>query len=212
MNLIFGNLRYAELVRRTIEKFGDSKIDAFLIDKDYISNKKLLIPQITLEKIKDVNSSIFLGFTFENKKGPTFLENTYRRLNDLGVKFPGFDFSDSLEPQKKGIGTQIFHNSFIDFDCFIGRLVQIRSGVFIGHDTTIGDLTYIGPGVKVGSYVQIEEKCFLGFGCTITPCTRIGHNSLIGTGSVVRKDIPPYSVVTPDRPEGIVVKDPFQFL
>ncbi len=50
------------------------------------------------------------------------------------------------------------------------------------------DLTSKGP-VKIGDKVWIGEKV------TILPGVTIGECSIIGAGSVVTKDVPPYSVV-----------------
>ena len=212
MNFVFGNRRYAELVRNSVEWYGQYNIDAFIVDEAYLLERDLTLPQIGIGELPSEKSTVFLGFTFENKKGPNFLESTAKRLINLGLELPGFDFSERPEQSENGIGTQIFQNSYIDLGCSLGRLVQVRSGVFIGHDTVIGDLTYIAPGVKVGSYVEVQEKCFLGFGCMVAPNSKIGHNSIIGTGSMVKGNIPPYSVVTADKPEGRVVPDPFRLL
>jgi serine acetyltransferase len=42
--------------------------------------------------------------------------------------------------------------------------------------------------VKIGSYV------FIGYGAIILPNVTIGNGSLVGAGSVVTKDIPPFTV------------------
>ena len=212
MNYIFGNGRYAELVRTSIKFYGQQNIEAFIVDHEYILDDVLSRPQITLEKISKKNSSVFLGFTFENNKGPDFLERIAVRLLSLGLNLPGFDFSERPDHLKNGQGTQIFQNTYIDFSCSIGQFVQIRPGALIGHDTKIGDLTYIAPGAKLGSYVKIEEKCFLGFGCTVAPYTRIGNNCLIGAGAVVSGVIPDFSVVKADKPTMQKIKNPYKLL
>ena len=42
--------------------------------------------------------------------------------------------------------------------------------------------------------VHIGENCWIGAGALIMPGVTIGDNSVIGTGSVVTKDIPDDSV------------------
>ena len=51
MNYIFGNGRYAELVRTSIKFYGQQNIEAFIVDHEYILDDVLSRPQITLEKI-----------------------------------------------------------------------------------------------------------------------------------------------------------------
>jgi acetyltransferase-like isoleucine patch superfamily enzyme len=43
--------------------------------------------------------------------------------------------------------------------------------------------------------VIIEDGCDVGMGSIILPRVKIGEGSIIGAGSVVTKNIPPYSVV-----------------
>ncbi len=212
MIYVFGNRRYAELIRSSIEFYGRYKIDAFVVDKEYLVDDNLGLPQVALQEISCENSSIFLGVTFEKKKGPKFIQGITNRFLSLGLNLPGFDFSERPDNPLNGQGTQIFQNTIIDFGCSIGEFVQIRPGALIGHDTKIGALTYVSPGAKLGSYVEIKGKCFLGFGCTIAPYSVIGHNCLIGAGAIVKGNIPPYSVVKPDRSKVQQVKDPFQLI
>ena len=53
--------------------------------------------------------------------------------------------------------------------------------------------------------VKIGDKVWIGGGVTILPGVTIGDNSVIGAGSVVTKDIPPYSVVV-GNPAQIIKK------
>ena len=52
-----------------------------------------------------------------------------------------------------------------------------------------------------GGTIRIEEECWVGFGATIV-CNQgelvIGRHSVIGANCVVRRSIPPYSVVSGD--------------
>lgn len=41
----------------------------------------------------------------------------------------------------------------------------------------------------------IEDYVSVGANCVIIGGVRIGHHSIIGAGSVVVKDVPPYSIV-----------------
>jgi acetyltransferase-like isoleucine patch superfamily enzyme len=46
-----------------------------------------------------------------------------------------------------------------------------------------------------GDYVNIGNDVWIGARAIIMPSVTIGHGSIIGAGSVVTRDIPPYSVV-----------------
>ncbi|MFC1992237.1 acyltransferase [Chloroflexota bacterium] len=54
------------------------------------------------------------------------------------------------------------------------------------------------------SPVVIEDYAFIGLECVILPGVRIGKGAVIGAGSVVTKDIPPYTIAMgiPAKPMG----------
>lgn len=212
MNVIFGNKRYAELVLKALEDEAEFKIDAFVVDKNFLSMEHLPIKQIAFEDFKTENSNVFIGFTFENKKGPSFLRAIVNRFSHLSCNFPGFNLASNSEKVNFGRGSQLFKNVTFDFDCKIGSFVQIRPGCSFGHDVQIGDYTYVAPEVKVGSYAEISEDCFLGFGSTIAPNTKVGKNSVIGAGAFVRGRVPDNALVI--GKSSIIKKrsNPFEFL
>ncbi|KAH1496100.1 hypothetical protein LV164_007703 [Aspergillus fumigatus] len=76
----------------------------------------------------------------------------------------------------------------------IGDRVQIGTNVSIitaGHDTSILSRR---KNVEFGHPIFIEDDCWIGANVVILPGVRIGQGSTIGAGSIVTKDIPPFSV------------------
>jgi acetyltransferase-like isoleucine patch superfamily enzyme len=88
---------------------------------------------------------------------------------------------------------------------FICEGVVIEDNVFIGHGVTFTNDTY--PRATAGDgRVQteadwavestvIKKGASVGSGVTILSNTKIGENAIVGAGSVVTKDVPPYSIV-----------------
>lgn len=97
-----------------------------------------------------------------------------------------------------GAGTFIGHEVLIaggessiivGSDCDIGPRVTIVSG---GHE-----IATAGPraaGIGNSRPIKIEDGVWIGAGSIILGGVRIGQHSVIGAGSVVVRDIPPYSV------------------
>lgn len=50
-------------------------------------------------------------------------------------------------------------------------------------------------GPETGKPITIGEDCWFGGNCIVLPGVTIGRGSTVGAGSVVTKNVPPYSVV-----------------
>ncbi|KAI2627458.1 hypothetical protein GGS26DRAFT_583100 [Hypomontagnella submonticulosa] len=109
------------------------------------------------------------------------------------------------------------------FTCDYGYNIAIGNNVFIGRNCTIidpmeviiGNNCYIGPNVSLfggtlhtdpkkrkgsksphlGAPIYIDEDVWIGGGAIILLGLRIGKGATVAAGSVVTKDVPPFTVV-----------------
>ena len=89
------------------------------------------------------------------------------------------------------------HISTIDADITIGDFVRMGPGVTImamtdnyrQKDKLIKDQGYSHKGIKIGNDVFIGANALILDGC------EIGDGAVIGVGSIVNKNVPPYSIV-----------------
>lgn len=104
-------------------------------------------------------------------------------------------------------------------EVFVGPFVEIQKGVIVGEKSRISSHTFICENVSIGKNVfiahgvmfindlfdwkgkqwtmkatKVGENVKIGSNATILPVS-IGHNSIVGAGSVVTSDVPPWSVV-----------------
>lgn len=87
----------------------------------------------------------------------------------------------------------------------IGDHCAISQGVeFITHDAT-GWLFEDHPEMDVFGPITVGSNTYFGTNCTILPGTRIGSDCVIGSGAVVRGDVPDGSVVM-GNPAKVVMK------
>ena len=103
-----------------------------------------------------------------------------------------------------------------DFKCEFGKNIKIEDDVYINFgcvildcaEITIGSHTLIGPNVGLyavnhsidaleringgcyGKSIHIGKNVWLGGDVKVLPGVSIGDNTIIGTGSIVTKDIP----------------------
>lgn len=106
-------------------------------------------------------------------------------------------------------------------NCSIGTFVEIGPNVIIGDECKVQSFCFIPEGVIIGNNVFVgprvlflndkhppshgkwrsskktivEDNVTIGGGAVILPEVNLGKGCLIGAGSVVTKNIPPYSKV-----------------
>jgi acetyltransferase-like isoleucine patch superfamily enzyme len=66
-------------------------------------------------------------------------------------------------------------------------------GESVRHAPWIGDDNYKGPGLSEA--VIVGPDVWIGFGSIILSGTHIGRGAIVAAGSIVLRDVPPYSVV-----------------
>ncbi len=77
------------------------------------------------------------------------------------------------------------------------------------HRLKVGVPFYLAAKYHIGDedkQIVIEEDCWVGAGCIVLPGVKIGRGSVVGAGSVVTKDVLPYSVVAGVPAKIIAVK------
>jgi UDP-N-acetylglucosamine acyltransferase len=69
----------------------------------------------------------------------------------------------------------------------------------IAHDCIVGDHNVIANSATLGGHVVIEDFVIVGGLVGIHQFVRIGTSAILGAGSMVSKDVPPYCNATGDR-------------
>ena len=112
---------------------------------------------------------------------------------------------------KVGAFVEIQKNAKIGKRCkisshtFICEGVTIEDNVFIGHNVTFVNDTYPRATAPTGEIqtekdwkvetTLVKEGASIGSGVTVLSNVVIGEHAIVGAGSVVTKDVPPYGVV-----------------
>lgn len=106
----------------------------------------------------------------------------------------------SLRAQQK-TGIDIHPGAQIGTDFFIDH----GSGVVIGETCIIGDHVTLYQGVTLGAtgkttgnrHPILQNNTVIGAGAKIIGRITIGHDARIGAGSVIIRDVPPYTTMVP---------------
>jgi len=79
------------------------------------------------------------------------------------------------------------------FKTVIGSNCLVMAYAHIGHDSIIGNFCIISNTTQLAGHVVIADYTILGGACAVQQFSKIGAHAYIGGGSLVRKDVPPYT-------------------
>jgi UDP-2-acetamido-3-amino-2,3-dideoxy-glucuronate N-acetyltransferase len=153
-------------------------------------------------------------------------ESSYIDNNvEIGNNTKIWHFSHVQSGSKIGENCSIGQNVNIGNNVKIGNHVKIQNNVSVYEGVELEDYVFCGPSmvftnIKVprsefpqrgSEYYQktlVKKSASIGANATIVCGVTIGEYSMIGSGAVVTKDVPPYALVigNPGRVVGIVDK------
>ncbi len=127
---------------------------------------------------------------------------------DIGNNTAIWQYCVVLKNARIGNNCNINCQVFIENDVIIGDNVTIKPGVQIWDGLRIANNVFIGPNVTFTNDLVprskvypdaftntvVQEGASIGANCTILAGITIGKYAMIGAGSVVTKNIPPYTV------------------
>ncbi|GAB3538508.1 hypothetical protein GCM10027443_33610 [Pontibacter brevis] len=144
---------------------------------------------------------------FYHKKGKKAVVRPKARLDVL--PFNSFSVGEDAVIEdyavvNNGMGpVHIGQNTFIGlFDVVIGP-ITIGNSVIIAQNVVMSGLNHGYEDVNIPikdqpcstAEIIIEDECWIGANAVITAGVRIGKHAVVAGGSVVTKDVPPYTVV-----------------
>ena len=77
----------------------------------------------------------------------------------------------------------------------LGDDLLIQGFAVIGHDVRIGDGVTVSSHAFVGGWVTLEPFCTIHQHAVILPHVTIGEGAVVGAGTVVLRDVAPYTTV-----------------
>ena len=123
--------------------------------------------------------------------------NRYYVHNQIKQLIPNFDFVNAIHPSviigenvEIGKGVVMMAGCIINPKSKIGDFTFFATGAQIEHDCIIGDYASISAGSITGGYVQLKDFSALTLGVTVIDRIVIGKNTVVGSGSLVVKDLP----------------------
>jgi UDP-N-acetylglucosamine acyltransferase len=83
-----------------------------------------------------------------------------------------------------------------DRDTEIGDGCFLMDHVHIGHDSVLGPEVTIAPNVVLAGHTRIHRGATIGMSVTFHQFSTIGAYAMVGMGSIVTRDVPPFALVS----------------
>ena len=79
------------------------------------------------------------------------------------------------------------------FKTVVGKNCLLMAYVHIAHDCIVGNNCILANTVQVAGHVTIEDWAIIGGASALHQFVKVGSHVMISGGSLVRKDVPPYT-------------------
>ncbi|HYG37807.1 MAG TPA: acyl-ACP--UDP-N-acetylglucosamine O-acyltransferase [Cytophagales bacterium] len=85
-------------------------------------------------------------------------------------------------------GTELDRNTTI-----IGENCLIMAYVHVGHDCVINNNVIIANSVQLAGHIEVQDYVYIAGVSAVHQFVKIGAHAMVAGGSLVRKDVPPYT-------------------
>jgi acetyltransferase-like isoleucine patch superfamily enzyme len=164
-----------------------------------------------------IDDDVLLGYPTTRPCSRPFSLAAGARLRSGTVLYDGSTFGARFETGHHvvvredcvvGDDVSVWSGSVVDYGCRLGDGVKIHTNCYVAQFTDVQEGAFLAPGVTVANDLYpgtpgsaeamagpvIGARAQLGVNVTVLPYVRIGAGCLVGSGSVVTRDLPPGTV------------------
>lgn len=172
----------------------------------YVHPEAQIGPNVTIEPFSTIHKDVVIGEG--SWIGPNVTIFDGARIGKNVKIFPGAVISGIPQDLKfKGeettaeIGDNTTIREFVTlnrgtvdkYKTTIGANCLLMAYVHIGHDCLVGDSCILGNSVQLAGHVEVCDYVIFGGACAVQQFSKVGAHAYIGGGSLVRKDVPPFT-------------------
>jgi sugar O-acyltransferase (sialic acid O-acetyltransferase NeuD family) len=192
---LFGGGLHANLCIDIIEKVGSYNIIGIIDSKADIGT--LLFGYKVIGRQEDI---IKLQEDYEIDGGLIAIGDNYAResvKNIVESLIPNFVFINAIHPSvsigrnvELGVGIVMMANVVVNPNSVINDFCILNTGAQLEHNCFMGAFSHLSAGSITGGKVSIGKYSAITLGVTIMDRVNIGENTVVGSNSLVTKDLP----------------------
>ena len=202
--VIVGAGSIANEVLSFIKKYNLYNVICFAVDRQYMNTDRLFdLPVYPLDELKKMvpidETEFFIAIAFYNYM------NKYKREMYERLKPQGYKFANLISPKADvcsssiGEGNWINDYAYLAFGSKIGNNNTFVQHSIVSHSTQMADHNVVSARAIIAGSCLIGNQNYFGVNSTVFNKLKIGNKCIVGGGSVVKKDLPDFTmVVAPD--------------
>ncbi|MCP4370161.1 MAG: acetyltransferase [Deltaproteobacteria bacterium] len=196
--IMIGNSITAEILYDLIKDDSRYQVEAFSVDEEFITEKKLLgLDVIALENLASMYDTLIykiiiaVGYGNINRNR----EALFHKVNNFGFETITYVHQDAkIFSKELGKGSIIMPGAVLEPYTKIGANTVIWSNCTIAHHAVIEENCWIASGSVVSGEARIGKNTFMGVNSTIVNKVTVSEYNIIGAHTLVSKNTKPNEV------------------
>jgi UDP-N-acetylglucosamine acyltransferase len=174
---------------------------AYIHPQAKIADNVVIEPFVTIHKDVVIGEGTWIGSNVTIMDGARIGKNC-RIFPGAVVSAPPQDMKYQGEPSTVTVGDNTIIRECVTLNrgtaldkntTTIGKNCLLMAYVHVAHDCIIGDNVIIANSVQLAGHIEVQNFAFIGGTSAVHQFVCIGAHSIISGGSLVRKDVPPYT-------------------
>ncbi len=174
---------------------------AYIHPQAKIADNVVIEPFVTIHKDVEIGEGTWIGSSVTIMDGARIGKNC-RIFPGAVISAPPQDMKYKGEATTVTVGDNTIIRECVTLNrgtaldkntTTIGKNCLLMAYVHIAHDCVIGDNVIIANSVQLAGHIEVENYAFIGGASAVHQFVSIGAHSIISGGSLVRKDVPPYT-------------------
>ena len=174
---------------------------AYIHPQAKIADNVTIEPFVTIHKDVEIGEGTWIGSNATIMDGARIGKNC-RIFPGAVISAPPQDLKYRGEPSTVSIGDNTTIRECVTLNrgtaldkntTIIGSNCLLMAYVHVAHDCVIGNNVIIANSVQLAGHINVHDYAYIGGTSAVHQFVEIGTHSLISGGSLVRKDVTPYT-------------------
>ncbi len=174
---------------------------AYIHPQAKIAENVVIEPFVTIYKDVVIGEGTWIGSNVTIMDGARIGKNC-RIFPGAVISAPPQDMKYKGEPSTVTVGDNTIIRECVTLNrgtaldkntTTVGSNCLLMAYVHIAHDCVIGNNVIIANSVQLAGHIEVQDFAFIGGASAVHQFVSIGAHSIISGGSLVRKDVPPYT-------------------